>query len=145
MASGDFINEGIKEKPTKQGLIEQRPKKQPLRESRGGSLDSPDVSIASSGTDKSVSHTARAISGSGRRSCRNDPRNNEQVDQTPDMSTTVPKLSSCIDVSSDCCGCLGCHEPAVVVINHPTHGRRVVCDGHADGFVVIEVLEVQHD
>lgn len=31
------------------------------------------------------------------------------------------------------CTCLGCHEPAEAVIKHPDHGRRVVCEDHADG------------
>jgi len=35
------------------------------------------------------------------------------------------------------CGCLGCHEPAAVVIQHPEHGRRAVCAAHADGQEVL--------
>lgn len=36
------------------------------------------------------------------------------------------------------CTCLGCHDPATKAIDHPDHGRRVVCDDHAEGHEVIE-------
>ena len=36
------------------------------------------------------------------------------------------------------CGCLGCHDPAVAIVRHPTHGRRAVCDDHAGDYEVIE-------
>jgi len=36
------------------------------------------------------------------------------------------------------CGCLGCHDPAVAVIDHPEHGRRTVCERHRGDHEVIE-------
>lgn len=35
------------------------------------------------------------------------------------------------------CACLGCRSEATTVIDHPDHGRRVVCDGCAEPFEVI--------
>lgn len=35
------------------------------------------------------------------------------------------------------CGSLGCHADAAAVINHPQHGRRTVCQDHAEGYVMI--------
>lgn len=46
------------------------------------------------------------------------------------MSVHVP--------TSPICGCLSCHEPAVAIVDHPSYGRRAVCDGHAQDFEVIE-------
>lgn len=38
------------------------------------------------------------------------------------------------------CGCLGCTDPATVVMRHPVHGWRTVCDRHAyDHWVVDHV------
>jgi len=36
------------------------------------------------------------------------------------------------------CGCQCCHQPVVATIDHPRHGRRAVCESHADGFEVID-------
>lgn len=36
------------------------------------------------------------------------------------------------------CGALGCTDPADVVIDHPDHGERVVCDDDADGYEVVD-------
>lgn len=35
------------------------------------------------------------------------------------------------------CACLGCRSEASVAIDHPEHGRRVVCDDCARTFEVI--------
>ena len=35
------------------------------------------------------------------------------------------------------CGCSGCHDAAVAVVDHPDHGNRVVCETHADGLEVV--------
>ena len=35
------------------------------------------------------------------------------------------------------CGCLGCTNPADVVIRHPKHGERTVCEGDINGHEVI--------
>lgn len=42
------------------------------------------------------------------------------------------------EVNQPTCGCLSCTDSADVVIDHPRHGERVVCDGHADGYEVVE-------
>jgi hypothetical protein len=36
------------------------------------------------------------------------------------------------------CVCLGCHDDAAVVIDHPDHGRRVVCEDDAEGYEVVD-------
>ena len=38
------------------------------------------------------------------------------------------------------CGCMGCLAMATVIIRHPKHGRRTVCDDHATGHDVVEVV-----
>ncbi|WP_277540206.1 hypothetical protein [Haloarcula laminariae] len=35
------------------------------------------------------------------------------------------------------CGSLGCHADAAVVIDHPDHGERIVCEGCAAGHEVV--------
>lgn len=35
------------------------------------------------------------------------------------------------------CGATGCTDAADVVINHTEHGKRVVCETHADDYEVI--------
>lgn len=35
------------------------------------------------------------------------------------------------------CGALGCRHPADVVVDHPEHGERVVCEDCTDGHEVI--------
>lgn len=35
------------------------------------------------------------------------------------------------------CGCLGCHEDADAVIDHPKHGERTVCEDHINGHEVV--------
>jgi len=35
------------------------------------------------------------------------------------------------------CGCIGCTNDAVAVIDHPEKGRRTVCDGHVEGHPII--------
>lgn len=35
------------------------------------------------------------------------------------------------------CGCAGCLASADVVVEHPDHGQRVVCEGHVGGLEVI--------
>jgi hypothetical protein len=40
--------------------------------------------------------------------------------------------------SGPACGCIGCHEEADVVIDHPEHGHRTVCDDHAAGHEVVD-------
>jgi len=47
--------------------------------------------------------------------------------------------------SSRGCGCLGCRDDAVAVINHPDHGRRTVCGAHIDGHEVAEWLIERED
>jgi len=39
--------------------------------------------------------------------------------------------------NSPTCGCLGCREPAAIVIKHDQHGTRTVCETHATGQVVL--------
>lgn len=29
------------------------------------------------------------------------------------------------------CGCIGYHDDAAVIVEHPRHGRLVVCESHA--------------
>jgi len=31
-----------------------------------------------------------------------------------------------------------CHQPVAAVVEHPRHGRRAVCESHADDFEVID-------
>jgi len=40
-------------------------------------------------------------------------------------------------MSSVYCGCLGCSEPAAMLIRHPDHGQRAVCEAHAVGQEVL--------
>jgi hypothetical protein len=40
-------------------------------------------------------------------------------------------------VSQTLCGCLGCTKSADAVVDHPDHGERTVCDGHAGDHEVI--------
>ncbi|WP_176696675.1 hypothetical protein [Haloparvum sedimenti] len=40
-------------------------------------------------------------------------------------------------VADRTCGCLGCTDPAAVVIDHPDHGRRVVCEDDAKDHKVL--------
>lgn len=51
--------------------------------------------------------------------------------------TPITPTSSELVFDSPVCGCLGCHDPAQAVIDHPRHGERVVCDHHAKGHEVI--------
>ncbi|WP_202613881.1 hypothetical protein [Halostella pelagica] len=46
-----------------------------------------------------------------------------------------------VDISTGpFCGTIGCSNEAAVVIDHPDHGKRTVCDDHAaDGEVVRDV------
>ncbi|AHF99423.1 hypothetical protein HALLA_11970 [Halostagnicola larsenii XH-48] len=46
-------------------------------------------------------------------------------------------MSAQTDHSNPICGALGCHETADVVIRHPKHGKRTVCDNCTGGHVVI--------
>ncbi|WP_186336787.1 hypothetical protein [Natrarchaeobaculum sulfurireducens] len=46
-------------------------------------------------------------------------------------------MSSATDGFGPFCGALGCTNDADVVICHPEHGRRTVCDECADGYEVI--------
>ncbi|WP_195892439.1 hypothetical protein [Halopiger goleimassiliensis] len=46
-------------------------------------------------------------------------------------------MSSATDEFGPFCGALGCTEDADVVINHPEHGRRTVCENHAEGHEVV--------
>ena len=41
--------------------------------------------------------------------------------------------------STEGCGCLGCRDDAVTVIDHP-HGERTVCGAHIDGYPILEWL-----
>jgi len=38
------------------------------------------------------------------------------------------------------CGCLGCRDDAVAVIDHPEHGERTVCADDINGYDVVEWL-----
>lgn len=40
-------------------------------------------------------------------------------------------------VTRPVCGCFGCADPAEYVIDHPKHGERAVCEGHAEGYEVL--------
>ena len=46
-------------------------------------------------------------------------------------------MSSATDGFGPFCGALGCTDDADVVIDHPEHGERTVCNSCADGHVVI--------
>jgi len=35
------------------------------------------------------------------------------------------------------CGCIGCREDAVAVIDHPEHGHRTVCADDINGHEVV--------
>lgn len=39
------------------------------------------------------------------------------------------------------CGNIGCHNRATVVIDHPDHGERTVCDDHADDYDILRDLD----
>ena len=43
--------------------------------------------------------------------------------------------------SSPGCGCLGCHDDATTRVRVPGKGLRTVCDYHATGHEVVEVLD----
>ena len=46
-----------------------------------------------------------------------------------------------VEIPDRVCTALGCHESdQLVAIDHPDHGRRVVCETHAREFPVIEAL-----
>jgi hypothetical protein len=36
------------------------------------------------------------------------------------------------------CACIGCHGSVAVVIDHPRHGRRAVCQRHAKGQTTLQ-------
>lgn len=38
------------------------------------------------------------------------------------------------------CGTLGCGKDADCVIDHPEHGERTVCEGHARGYSVVRYV-----
>lgn len=46
-------------------------------------------------------------------------------------------MSADTRASSPICGCLGCQDVAGAVIDHPTHGERVVCEGHVGSYEVV--------
>ncbi|WP_188977150.1 hypothetical protein [Halocalculus aciditolerans] len=46
-------------------------------------------------------------------------------------------MSSSLVPSGPFCGCGGCTDSADVVIDHPDHGERVVCEQHIRGYPVI--------
>jgi len=58
---------------------------------------------------------------------------------TEEVRTSTPAVpdQTNSEPNTPICGCLGCHDPAVAVIDHPRHGERVVCDRHAEGHEVI--------
>ena len=35
------------------------------------------------------------------------------------------------------CGCAGCTESAIAIVDHPEHGERAVCTEHAAGMEVV--------
>lgn len=39
------------------------------------------------------------------------------------------------------CGTLGCTDDADVVIDHPEHGERTVCEEHTGGYEVIRRVD----
>jgi len=42
-----------------------------------------------------------------------------------------------LDLPERGCGCLGCKNEGAVVVDHPHHGVRTVCESCADGYEVI--------
>ncbi|WP_265111895.1 hypothetical protein [Halosolutus halophilus] len=46
-------------------------------------------------------------------------------------------MNSATDGFGPFCGALGCTEKADVVIDHPEHGERTVCEGCAGDYEVI--------
>lgn len=44
------------------------------------------------------------------------------------------------ETPDDVCGCLGCSGGAFAEVDHPEHGRRIVCEGHANGHEVIRYV-----
>lgn len=44
---------------------------------------------------------------------------------------------SLVEPSPPVCGALGCTADAEAIIDHPKHGQRAVCGGHATGYEVV--------
>jgi len=71
-------------------------------------------------------------------------RSETDMSATTDSTTTSEEQQSSRQPTESAfpfeptCTCLGCHDPATKVIDHPDHGRRVVCDDDAEGYEVIE-------
>ncbi len=36
------------------------------------------------------------------------------------------------------CGCSGCGDDVVAIVDHPKHGRRAVCEDHTADYPVLE-------
>ncbi|GAB3669500.1 hypothetical protein [Halopiger thermotolerans] len=49
-------------------------------------------------------------------------------------------MSSATDGFGPFCGALGCTDEAEYVIDHPEHGERTVCSGHAGDYEVIRFV-----
>lgn len=49
-------------------------------------------------------------------------------------------MSAALDLDGPFCSCIGCRDGAACFIEHPTRGRMAVCEGHRDGFEVIELV-----
>lgn len=47
-------------------------------------------------------------------------------------------MSADFDAATNPCGCVGCTDERVAVIDHPEYGRRVVCKSHVNGYPIIE-------
>lgn len=60
----------------------------------------------------------------------------ESGDKTPAIAYQREMLSILEERSPEGCGCVGCLEDAVAVIDHPEHGERTVCKSHINGHPV---------
>jgi len=67
---------------------------------------------------------------------KNTVRSWETGEKSPSIAYQEQILDLLEDAAPDGCGCLGCHDDAVAVIDHPTKGERTVCESHINGYRV---------